>query len=114
MIKAYVLRSSMAMCMAVAAMPALGLGGCTQSSQNADLEKRLADADARTAAAEKRLAAATHAGDPRGFATIAPATLPQPQAANDAIPVDAGNGSSMDTHYAPYRDTGSGPNKDVP
>ncbi len=92
-----------------------GLAGCAQSSQTADLEKRVADADARTAAAERRLAAAAHAGDLHS--AVAPATLPQPAAAQQldpTAPQDAGNGSSGDTKYAPYRDTTSGPNKDVP
>ena len=89
----------------------LALAGCG-SSQNADLQQRIAEADARPAEAEKRLAAATADSDARPVpAPVAP-VVTQPQ--QDPVEIDLGKGSSARRDDAPFRDSHSGPNNDIP
>jgi hypothetical protein len=97
--------------------PALMLGACSQSAQDADIEQRIAAADARTAAAEKRISLATHtAGTGNGFANAQPGAAGSGIAGPpvDPAPADVGVGSGVGLQYAPYRDRHSVPNKDVP
>ena len=113
MIKVCSLRSGRVLWAMLVAMPVIVAGGCAQAP-DADLEKRLADADARTAAAEKRIAAATHAGGGSAIASGPPAQTQAIQPVDNNAALDSANGVSEDTKYQPYRDARSGPNKDVP
>lgn len=95
--------------------PLLILGGCSQSAPADDVEKRIADADARAAAAEKRISIATHTAPPGNAIAQAPVAdtggeVGQPVVS--AVPADGGGG--VNAQDAPYRDSHSGPNHDVP
>jgi Tfp pilus assembly protein PilP len=89
---------------------ALLLTGCG-SSQTTDLQEKIAEADARTAAAEKRLAAATAAEAHPVPHPVLPVVTQPPQ---EPVAIDISKGSTAQRNEAPFRDSRSGPNNDIP
>lgn len=112
MVKIRAYRSTPVGLMPLAAALLFALGACSPSPQ-ADLEKKIADADARTAAAEARIRQATQTDNAGSTVSSGVSRAPANPVA-DPAPADPANGSSAGGVYMPYRDSHSGPNKDVP
>jgi hypothetical protein len=97
----------------LAASLLLALGACSPSP-DADLEKKIADADARTAAAEARIKQATQADNAGASVTSGGSKPPAHPVADNPSPADLAAGSPAGGPYMPYRDSHSGPSNDVP
>jgi hypothetical protein len=109
MVKIRSCRSKTVRPMALAVAFSFVLGACSQSRQDADLEQKIAAADARTAAAEKRTRMATQtSATGSAFAKMpsGAANPPVGEPVDNAAPAIAGEGSSDGVHYAPANRTG--------
>jgi hypothetical protein len=107
-IRAY--RSTTVALAPLAATVLLALGACSQSQPDADIEQKIAAADARTAAAELRIKLATQSGgSSNGFETTASNPPPPPvgQPVDSTAPVDG-------TQHAPPRAGRTGPTNEEP
>lgn len=93
---------------------ALMLAACSQSPQAADVQTRIAAADARSAAAEQRIkiAAQTSGGSSPSLSAMGISDINR--AAANPLPLDAGNASVIGVNTVPYRDRNSGPDNDIP